>query len=85
MKWLKVHNYYGGGTSLVNLESIKAVTTLTAETYKKKPTCQIEYGDSEGSTVIVSETFEQILGLIERAEKAAGACTVEVIHNECMG
>lgn len=81
MKWLKVHNYYGGGTSLVNLESIKAITTLTAETYKKKPTCQIEYGDSEGSTVIVSESMEQLIGLIERAEKSSRSCMVEVNEN----
>ena len=79
MKWLKVHNYYGGGTSLVNLESIKAVTTLTAETYKKKPTVQIEYGDSEGSTVIVSETFEQMIELIKKAEKTESPCFLEVV------
>lgn len=79
MKWLKVHNYYGGGTSLVNLESIKAVTTLTAETYKKKPTCQIEYGDSEGSTVIVSETFEQLIELIKKAEHTESPCFMEVV------
>lgn len=81
MKWIKVHDYWGGGTSIVNLESIKAIQTLTDELYKKKAPCQIEYGDSEGSTVIVSESIEQLIGLIERAEKSSRSCMVEVNEN----